>query len=438
MNNNSSLISNMSRRGFISLAGAAALAASMSACAAGGGGGANAAGSTTLKFWDMPWGPSGYAAEAEKLAKSFPGTGNVNEVGYQQVLWSGFNETYSSAIASKTGPAVSTGGGFQAFQFAAQGAVEYADKLIESFKSNGLYDDFLPNTLDAMKTPEGSVAVPWAVDIQTLWYRKSALEASGAAVPTTWPEFLEAGKKLAAKGYYAWGISGGSGNFGPMAILSLMINNGGGLFNEGGALDVVTDRNIETSDFVIEAVKAGLTDPGAVSLKDDDLVTQWTNKKIGMGFYYVGLDEAIADKDVAVMPPLKGPHGDTGTIQYVNNIMMYKDTPSQEASEAFVTHYLQNMKVLWEQKLVSQLPALKSIAAAPFFTESQSNVEIVNKWQPVAKTLATKGSQSSAQLAAIDGGQALADFCQTLLGGKTDAKTALTKLESDIKAVVSS
>ncbi len=437
MNNDSSLISNMSRRGFISLAGAAALTASMSACAAGGGSG-NAAGSSTLKFWDMPWGTSGYAAEAEKLAKSFTGAGNVKDVGYQQVLWNGFNETYSSAIASKTGPAVSTGGGFQAFQFAAQGAVEYADKLIESFKSNGLYDDFLPNVLDAMKTPEGYVAVPWAVDIQTLWYRKSALDAAGVAVPTTWPEFLEAGRKIAAKGYYAWGISGGSGNFGPMAILSLMINNGGGLFNEGGELEILTDRNIETSEFVIEAVKAGLTDPGAVSLKDDDLVTQWTNKKVGMGFYYLGLDDAVGDKDIVVMPPLKGPHGDTGTIQYVNNIMMYKNTPSQEASDAFVTHYLKNMKVLWEKKLVTQLPALKSIAEAPFFTGSKSNVEIVNKWQPVAKTLAAKGSQSSAQLAAIDGGPAMADFCQTLLGGKTDAKSALNKLQSDIQSVTSS
>ncbi|BCW45440.1 extracellular solute-binding protein [Arthrobacter sp. StoSoilB5] len=437
MNNNSSRVTNMSRRGFISLAGAAALTASMSACAAGGGSG-NAAGSTTLKFWDMPWGPSGYAEEAEKLAKSFQGAGNVKDVGYQQVLWNGFNETYSSAIASKTGPAVSTGGGFQSFQYAAQGAVEYADKLIESFKSNGLYDDFLPHVVDAMKTPEGYVAVPWAVDIQTLWYRKSILDAVGVAAPTTWDEFLEAGKKIAAKGFYAWGISGGSGNFGPMAILSLMINNGGGLFNEGGELDIVTDRNAETADFVIEAVKGGLTDPGAVSLKDDDLVTQWTNKKIGMGFYYLGLDDQLADKDIVVMDPLKGPHGDTGTIQYVNNIMMYKNTPSQEASEAFITHYLKNMKVLWEKKLVTQLPALKSIAEAPFFTESQSNVAIVNKWQPVAKTLASKGSQSSAKLAAIDGGQAMADFCQTLLGGKTDAKTALTKLQSDVKSVTSS
>ncbi|MGK3958938.1 ABC transporter substrate-binding protein, partial [Arthrobacter sp. R4] len=279
MNKNTPLVSGMSRRGFISLAGAAALTASLSSCAAGGGSN-GASGGTTLKFWDMPWGPEGFAAEAEKLAKSWPGSNGITEVSYQQVLWNGFNETYSSAIASKTGPAVSTGGGFQSFQFAAQGAVAYADNLIESFKKDGFYEDFLPNTIDAMKTPDGYVAVPWAVDVQTLWYRKSILDEVGATVPTTWDEFLETGKKIAAKGYYAFGISGGSANFGPMATLSLMINNGGGLFNEAGELDIVTDRNVETAEFIMELVKSGLTDPGAVSLKDDDLVTQWANKKI--------------------------------------------------------------------------------------------------------------------------------------------------------------
>lgn len=438
MKNNSSLFPNVSRRGFMSLAGAATLTASVAGCAAGGGG-SNAAGSSTLKFWDMPWGPSGYPAAAEKLAKSFPGVGNIKNVDYQQILWNGFNETFSSAIAAKSGPAVSTGGAYQAFQFAADGAIQYADKVIDSFKSNGLYDESRPGVLDAVKTQGGYVAVPWALDVQTLWYRKSALEAADVAAPTTWPEFLEAGKKLAAKGYCAWGISGGSGNFGPMAILSLMINNGGGLFNVNGELDVLTDRNTETAAFVIEAVKAGLTDPGAVSLKDDDLVTQWTNKKIGMGFYYFGLDDALGgDKDVMVMSPLKGPHGDTGTIQYVNNIVMYKNTPSQEASEAFVTHFLQNMKVLWENKLVSQVPALKSIAETPSFKESASSVAVANEWQSVAKTLAATSSQSTAKLAAIDGSQGMTDFCQTLLSGKTDAKSALTKLQGDLESVISS
>lgn len=434
MNKNTPLASSMSRRGFISLTGAAALAASLASCAAGG---STSASGGTLKFWDMPWGPEGFAAEAEKLAKSFPASNGITEVSYQQVLWNGFNETYSSAIASKTGPAVSTGGGFQAFQFAAQGAVAYADNLIESFKKDGFYEDFLPNTIEAMKTPDGYVAVPWALDVQTLWYRKSILDEVGATVPTTWDEFLETGKKIAAKGYYAFGISGGSANFGPMATLSLMINNGGGLFNEAGELDVVTDRNIETAEFIMELVKSGLTDPGAVSLKDDDLVTQWANKKIGMGFYYLGLDDTLKDTDVMVAAPLKGPHGDTGTIQYVNNIMMYQNTPSQAGSEAFVTHYLKNMKQLWEKKLVTQVPALKSIAESPTFTASKSNVAVVEQWQPVAKTLASKGKESSAKLAAIDGGQAMGDFCQTLLGAKTDAKTALTKLQSDIQSVIS-
>lgn len=435
MNSSSFASSGFSRRGFISLAGAAAFTASLAGCAAGNGG--NSSGGSTLKFWDMPWGTAQYISGAEKLAKAYQPASGLPSVNYQQINWDGFNETFSSAIAANTGPAVSTGGGFQAFQFAKQGSVVYADKLLESFKSNGLYDDFLPNTIDAMKTPDGYVAVPWAVDTQVLWYRKSILDAVGASVPGTWDEFLAVGKKAAAKGYYGFGISGGSGIGGPQAVLSLMINNGGGLFNQNGDLEIVTDRNIETAEFIMEMVKSGLTDPGAVSLKDDDLTTQWGNKKVAMGFSSSGLNEVLGDEDVFVADPLEGPHGDVGGLQFVNNIMMYTNTPSQEDSEAFVTYYLQNMKTLWEQKLVTMIPALKSIAALPQFTESASNKAIVEKWQPILKTTAAKSTTSSAALASIDSGQGLADFAQTLLGATTPAKDALTKLQSDIKAVLS-
>lgn len=54
----------------------------------------------------------------------------------------------SSAIASNTGPALSTDGGFQAFQFDEQGQIAHAD-------------NFLPGVLDAFKSDKGYVAVPW-------------------------------------------------------------------------------------------------------------------------------------------------------------------------------------------------------------------------------------------------------------------------------------
>ena len=103
---------------------------------------------------------------------------------------------FSSAIASKTGPAVSTGGGFQAFQFEQQGQIAYADGVIDALKKNGMYDDFLPGLVDTLKTKNGYAAVPYNLYMRLFWYRKDLLEKAGVSAPTTWDEFEAACKGL--------------------------------------------------------------------------------------------------------------------------------------------------------------------------------------------------------------------------------------------------
>ena len=135
-----------SRRGFLGFAAAAASAPLIAAC---GGGSATSGGATgVVKFWDMPWATPAYNEAAKKITEGYaPASGNL-KASYQTIQWSNFYQTFSSAIASKTGPAVSTGGGFQAFQFEQQGQIAYADKVIDKLKENGQFDDFLPGVLE--------------------------------------------------------------------------------------------------------------------------------------------------------------------------------------------------------------------------------------------------------------------------------------------------
>ena len=44
--------------------------------------------------------------------------------------------------------------------------------------------DFLPGTVEPMKTSKGYVAVPWQSDVRVWWYRKSLFDDAGATVPT--------------------------------------------------------------------------------------------------------------------------------------------------------------------------------------------------------------------------------------------------------------
>jgi multiple sugar transport system substrate-binding protein len=437
MNVQSEASRNFSRRGFLGLTAAAAAVPLLAAC--GGGSSSSSGGGGAIKFWDMPWATPAYNDAAKKITESYVPTGSNGKAGYQIIQWNNFYQTFSSAIASKTGPAVSTGGGFQAFQFEQQGQIAYADKVIDALKKNGQFDDFLPGVLEPFKTDKGYVAVPWQLDMRPFWYRKSLFDQAGVALPTDWASLLEAGKALKKIGAFGFATGSGAGNnIGNHVMILMMLNNGGGVFTKDGQLDVMNDRNVEAIEFLLELVSNGIIDPAAVSYTTDNLNAQWKDKKAAYGPYVLGLPARVGDTsgDLLVASPIAGPHGDKAALVFPNNIMMYKNTPSQESSEAFLTYYMGQLKELWRQKLMNALPVFKSITELPEFTSDANNVKIVKEYQPIAKTFASQGTSLNANLAVLDGGQALNQFTQTILTGKTDAKTALQAFKTGLESVI--
>jgi multiple sugar transport system substrate-binding protein len=425
----------LTRRNFLGLSAAAVGGSLLAAC----GGGSASGGGNSVAFWDMPWGAAAYPPAAQALTEAYRPANGLPSATYQNIPWNNFVQTFSSAVASSTGPAVSTGGGFQAFQFAEQGAIAYADNVIKTFESDGTIDDFLPGTVESMRTPAGYVAVPWQLDMRVWWYRKSSLDEAGVAPPTNWDELLTAGRALAQKGMYGFGTGTGPGApIGAHTLIMMMINNGGGIFAPDGTVDLVTDRNIEAMTFVQELVRSGIVDPGTVSYTRDNIFSQWKNKKFAMGIDTAGLNADTGDTtgDLLVMSPLTGPHGDTSSLYFVNNIMMYTNTPSPEGSEAFLTYFIKNMKTLWQQNLMPGLPVLESIVALPEFQQQTQKVKVIQEYQPVAKSNAALSTQLTARLAQIDGGDPLTQFTQTMFAGQTDPRTALTTFQTALSSIV--
>ncbi|GAB3260590.1 ABC transporter substrate-binding protein [Kineosporia babensis] len=429
----------MSRRSLLRAGAGLALLGGLSACAksktvAAGGDG-------QVVFWDMPWAQDSYNKSSDALVKAYKPADGLPAASLQRIQWNNFTTTFSSALASKTGPAVSTGGGFQAFQFAEEGYIATADNLVKKWDAEGFTQDFLPGTLEAMKTDAGYVAVPWQTDMRVWWYRKSAFEDAGVDVPKTWDELVTAGKALKSKGYVGFGVGAGAGNnLGAHTMVLMMINNGGGLFTPDGQLDLLNERNVEAMEFVIRLVKEGITDPAAVSYTSDNQLAQWKNKKFAFGLFTAALDEGVGDTtgDLLVAEPLTGGHGDKVALAFGNNIMMYTNTPSQEGTEAFLDYYIKNMKAFWQQKVVNGMPVLQSIVDLPEFQASENKMKVIAEYQPVARTYGSRSTSLFAAMAQVDGGQPLAEFTQTVLSGKTDAKTALTTLEKGLSAIVKS
>lgn len=421
----------LSRRTLLaSLAGSAALAG-LPACAAGGSTSGDGAGA--IKFWEMPMGNAQFNTLDRKIVEAYKPEGELRPVQFQLIQWNNFTQTFAAAAASGTGPAVSSGGGTQAFQYAAAGKIAYADELVEKWRSNGLLDDFLPGLVDALKTPDGHhAAVPQNVDMIILWYSPSLLKKAEVSAPTDWQSYLDVGKALKGIGVYGFGTGAGSGNFqGSQTLTSLMIANGGGLFDEDQQPACVTPQNIEAVDFVLEMVAKNYVAPGSTQYTNANVGKQRLAGKFGLGFDVMNLaGRAGKGFDGVVGSPLKAPSGGTSTLGFVNNIMMWKDTPDQKSSEAFLNYYYRHMAPLWTKGTMQALPPLKSIAETPEFRADPNHVKVIEEWQPVLKTWAAPGTAMSESTAAVDGSSPMSQFAQSVLGGKTTAKEALTKLQA--------
>jgi len=428
----------LSRRGFLGVVGGAAAVTALAACTTGGG----ATSSGALKFWNMPWGNPGFNTLDKKITQAYAPKGGLPKATYQAVQWANFNQVFATAVASKTNPAVSSGGGTQAFLFDKQGFIAHADDLLDSWKSNGLYDDFLPGLLDTMKTPNGYVAIPYNLDMRVFWYNKDLLDKAGATPPTDWQSALDAAAALKKIGVYGFAANGdaSAGNAFQM-ITGFMINNGGGIFDEERKPNLVTAANIEALEFIKENISKGYVDPGAVSYTATNSNSQWKAGKFAMGIDVPGLAANVGGSVAAqlvVSDPLTSAAGKKGALYFPNNIMMYKNTPSQKDSEAFLTYYYQNMKSLWTQKTGIGLPVLKSIASAPEFQSDPNQAKIVNEWQPIAKTWAAPGNTALfANVAKVDSTPAMSVFGQNVLTGKSP-KESLTTLQNTLNSQIAS
>jgi multiple sugar transport system substrate-binding protein len=187
-------------------------------------------------------------------------------------------------------------------------------------------------------------------------------------------------------------------------------------------------------------VSKGYVDPASSTYTSANVQTQWKAKKFGLGYDTGGLADNIGGdvaKDLAVISPLTSPSGKKGSLYFPNNIMMYKNNPSIKGSEAFLTYYYQNMAPLWTQNTGIGLPPLKSIAKTKEFQANKDKVRIVEEWVPVARTWAAPGGQANfLNVTTVDATPAMNTFTQSILSGKTDAKSALTKLQADVKATM--
>lgn len=204
------------RRGFLTLTGGIAAAAGLSACGSNTGrpepGASDSPGGPKpqLSQWYHEYGEDGVQEAVKKYAAAYPDatvTVQWNPGDYEKLV--------SSALLTDDAPDVFEYANGPTLDMIKAGQALDLTELLGDAKSQ-----FTQSVLDAASWEGKIYAIPQTVDMQMLFYRKSALDAAGVTPPTTIEELITATSAVKTKdmgGFYA-GTDGGIGVLNSMVI----------------------------------------------------------------------------------------------------------------------------------------------------------------------------------------------------------------------------
>ncbi len=390
-----------------------------------------------LQFWDMVWGPPEYIDTNEALIAQFNEATPAIQVEYRSTPWANWYQTFTTAIGAGSAPDVSTGAAYQAVQFYDQGAVAAVDELVAELESTGALDDFLPGTIERLRYDDHYVAVPWAIDIRVLYYRRDLFEDAGVEPPTTWEDFAAAAAALTTgEQQYGYVLSGAE-NGGVHHILAFCLNNGGGLFTPERAVNLMDERNVEALQLLADMVAAGSVHPASAGYTGDDALKAFSQGDAAMVLATPGLEGRLPEigEQIGVMQPLTSPSGEQGTVSWVNNIMLYEQSESKEQAMEFLAWRLDNLLPLWTEGHVTQIPVRQSIADDDYFADKENIRFIIENWVPVGKSTGAQAEGIFPVLNEVEGEGVLQTLAQDLLQGQP-VQDAMQKANERLVSIV--
>ena len=142
----------------------------------------------------------------------------------------------------------------------------------------------------------------------------------------------------------------------------------------------------------------------------------------------------ITDK-IGVLKPLTGPHGEQGTIFWVNNIMLYKQSKHPAEAKIFLQWWSEHEKDLWTKGHVTQLPVRKSFAADPYLQNNPETAFILSNYVPIGKNTATHAAEIFPKLNDVEGEGVMQTLVQNLLQGK-DVNASVKEAADRLKSIM--
>ncbi|MGL4831202.1 MAG: ABC transporter substrate-binding protein [Propionibacteriaceae bacterium] len=199
-----------SRRDFLLAAGALSLAATATACGTNTGRGGSTAATNTISAWFHEYGEDGVHAALKQDAAAFTKAS-------VEIKWNPgeYAKLLNSALLTDQGPDV-----FEVEMGASLDMIKAGQVVDLTDVMGSSSSQFMHQLIERFSYQGKLYAIPQAVDMQLLYYRKSAFDKAGVKPPTTFNELVEAANKVKTSsmgGFFA-GNDGGLGVLGAMLI----------------------------------------------------------------------------------------------------------------------------------------------------------------------------------------------------------------------------
>lgn len=391
-----------------------------------------------IVFWDMVWGNEESITIAEEMCAEYSKENNV-DVEYQSVPWDNFYQTFLTAIAAGEAPDCSSGSSYMPMQFYDMDAIYPLDDMIAEMYEDGEIDDYVMKDLvEGYKYKDHYVALPTGIDMQVAYCRTDILEEHGLSVPTNWDEFRHCLEVLAEPENNKYGmVLIGNGNNGK-TMFQWTINNGGGLFNENGEPDCVTDRNIEAVDYLLGLINDGLVNPASAGLTSDDSKSAFAKGEVAFHWGNPGLVSQLPDlaDKIAVLPPLEGPHGDKASVYWNGGLMAYSQSEYPEETCDFMRWFAANMTSYCVDGKYSMFPVRNTVLEDPAYAEDPVVQDIVEDYLPVMKNIAANSDEVFSELSAVESDGTLDAVIQSMFTQGVTAEQILEKEQENLEMIL--
>jgi multiple sugar transport system substrate-binding protein len=178
-----------------------------------------------VTFWQF-W-PSRHI---EPLLREFEAANPGVRVDMQQLTWASGFEKIVAAAAAGNPPDLCELGSTWVPRFASEGAI-----IDVTAQTLALRDDY---RMWEIATHKGSVyGWPWVLGTRVLFFNKELMARAGldpAMPPATWPELLDASKKISSlgKGVYGFGLNAGERYVSYKKFMALAWGNGGDILSD--------------------------------------------------------------------------------------------------------------------------------------------------------------------------------------------------------------